>query len=185
MLVICEFGSIVTAEWDGLSRYWMTVAYDQARLSRTAEASAVADLYERLISAWNATDAKAFAATLADEGVVIGFDGSELVGRIAVEREMTRIFADHRPARYVANVHSIEELADTITLLRAVVGMIPPGESELHPDRNAHQTVLARRRDEGWQIVLFQNTPAQFHGRPKLSERLMEELTHVARESGL
>jgi uncharacterized protein (TIGR02246 family) len=163
----------------------VTVAYDQTRRPRTAEVSAVADVYERLISAWNATDAKAFAATLAEDGVVIGFDGSELVGRAAVEREMTRIFADHRPARYVANVHSIEPLADTIALLRAVVGMIPSGGAELHPDRNAHQTVLARRRDENWQIVLFQNTPAQFHGRPELSERLMEELTHVARASGL
>jgi uncharacterized protein (TIGR02246 family) len=66
-------------------------------------------------------------------------------------------------------------------LLRAVVGMIPPGAGELDPARNAHQTVVAEERDGRWRIVLFQNTPAQFHGRPDLAEQLTEELREAAR----
>jgi uncharacterized protein (TIGR02246 family) len=74
-------------------------------------------------------------------------------------------------------------LSAEVALLRAVVGMIPPGRSELEPARNAHQTVVAAKRDGQWRIVLFQNTPAQFHGRPDLVERLTQELrqaTHPA-----
>jgi len=58
------------------------------------------------------------------------------------------IFADHTPAQYVAKVRSIELLTPTVALLRAVVGMIPPGESDLNPERNAHQTLLARKDGE-------------------------------------
>jgi uncharacterized protein (TIGR02246 family) len=159
----------------------MTVAYEAAQRPSGAAEAAVAALYEQLIAGWNATDAGQFAAPLADDGVVIGFDGSEEIGRAVVEKEMARIFADHTPARYVAKVRSIELLADNVALLRAVVGMIPPRESGLHPERNAHQTVIANRDGQGWQIVLFQNTPAQFHGQPELAKQLTEELTHVAR----
>jgi hypothetical protein len=31
-----------------------------------------------------------------------------------------------------------------------------------------------------WRIVLFQNTPAQFHGRPSLVEEMTRELQAVA-----
>jgi uncharacterized protein (TIGR02246 family) len=159
----------------------VSVAYERARSSTAPAAeAAVAALYEAVISGWNAADAASFAAPFAGDGAVIGFDGSEQLGRDAVARELARIFADHRPARYVAKVRSIDLLSDDVALLRAVAGMIPPDGDELHPDRNAQQTLVAARSGERWQIVLFQNTPAQFHGRPDLAERLTEELKRVA-----
>jgi hypothetical protein len=54
----------------------------------------------------------------------------------------------------------------------------------LNPAANAVQTMVAERDGGGWRIVLFQNTPAQFHGRPELAERLTAELQRVV-ESGL
>jgi len=68
-------------------------------------------------------------------------------------------------------------------VLRAVVGMIPSGGSDIEPARNAHQTLVAAKQDGEWRIVLFQNTPAQFHGRPDLAERLTRELRQVSRAS--
>jgi hypothetical protein len=38
-------------------------------------------------------------------------------------------------------------LSPDVVLLRAVVGMIPPGQSDLNPDANAVQTLVAARRD--------------------------------------
>ncbi len=35
---------------------------------------------------------------------------------------------------------------------------------------------MAVRRDSAWRIALFQNTPAQLHGRPDLANALTEEL---------
>jgi uncharacterized protein (TIGR02246 family) len=137
---------------------------------------AVAQLYEAVISGWNEHDGGAFAAPFAVDGTVIGFDGSESDGRDAIASEMTQIFADHETAPYVAKLKSVLLLSPEVALLRAVVGMIPPGKAELEPSRNAHQTVIAVKRDGEWSILLFQNTPAQFHGRPELVERLTQEL---------
>lgn len=57
--------------------------------------------------------------------------------------------------------------------------MVPPGGADLNPDVNTHHTLLAERNDREWLIALFQNTPAQFHGRPELRERMTEELCEL------
>ena len=44
---------------------------------------------------------------------------------------------------------------------------------------NAHQTLVAVKHDGLWRIQLFQNTPAQFHGRPELVQHMTEELRQV------
>ena len=134
------------------------------------------ELYRRIIDAWNAGDADAFAAAFLDDGEVVGFDGSQLAGRAAIAAELGRIFADHPTGRYVAKVRSVRSLAPDVALLRAVAGMVPAGQSDLKPELNAVQALLAIRRDAEWRAVLFQNTPAQFHGRPDLVEALTAEL---------
>jgi uncharacterized protein (TIGR02246 family) len=139
----------------------------------------VVRLYETLLNAWNRQDGDAMAATFADDGEMIGFDGSQVGGRSEIASEMSRIFADHETATFVWKVRSARPLAPGLGLLRAVAGMVPPGQSDINPDVNTHHTVLASRSDDGWRIVLFQNTPAQFHGRPELKERLTEELRRL------
>ncbi len=57
--------------------------------------------------------------------------------------------------------------------------MVPPGGGRLMPDRHAVQTAVAHRDGDGWSIALFQNTPAQFHGRPELAEALTTELEEL------
>ena len=57
--------------------------------------------------------------------------------------------------------------------------MIPPGQDEVNPKTNALQTLVAR----AGRIVLFQYTPAQYHGRPELVERHTAEI-EFQRQSG-
>jgi len=57
--------------------------------------------------------------------------------------------------------------------------MVPPGQVDLNPAVNAHQTVVVAKRDGIWRIELLQTTPAQFHGRPDLVQRMTEELRQV------
>ncbi len=64
-------------------------------------------------------------------------------------------------------------------LLHAVAGMVAPGGSELMPERNTIQTLVAGRADDGWSVALFQSTPAQFHGRPNLTAQLTAELSEL------
>jgi uncharacterized protein (TIGR02246 family) len=138
--------------------------------------SEVEGLYRQIIDGWNGHDGGAFAAPFADDGEMIGFDGSHEQGRAAIAKSLNAIFADHETAPYVVKVEEVRELGDGVALLRAAAGMIPPGKSELEPSRNTWQTVVAERRDGVWKVVLFQNTPAQFHGRPEEVERFTAEL---------
>jgi uncharacterized protein (TIGR02246 family) len=140
---------------------------------------AATSLYRRLIDGWNAHDAEAMAAPVAPDGLMIGFDGSQIYGRDQIAAELGGIFADHETASYVTKVRSVKALAPDAAFLHAVAGMVPPGGSGLMPDRNAVQTLVALRRDDSWSVVLFQTTPAQFHGRPELAEELTAELTEL------
>jgi uncharacterized protein (TIGR02246 family) len=146
----------------------------------TAE-DAVTSLYQRLIAGWNAGDAEAMAAALAHDGLVIGFDGSQMIGREAVTTELGRIFAEHETAGYVTKIRLVRSMGSDAdaALLYAVAGMVPPGSEGVMVDRNAVQTVIAHRAGDGWSVVLFQTTPAQLHGRPELSEALTAELTEL------
>lgn len=139
----------------------------------------VTQLYQRLIDAWNRRSAADMAALFHDEGVSIGFDGSQMIGPAAIESELTRIFAEHPTAPYAVKVKAGLLLSPEVALLRAIAGMVPHGKTELDPKLNAIQSLVARKED-GWRVILFQNTPAQFHGRPELVEEMTAELEEVA-----
>jgi uncharacterized protein (TIGR02246 family) len=159
----------------------MSIDYEQSLdVAGRADPCAVAARYAELIDGWNARDGNRFAAPFVEDATVLGFDGSEMRGRDTIASEMRRIFEDHETAAYVAKVRAVQLLSPNVAVLRAVVGMIPAGRSELEPDKNAHQTIVAARQDDDWRVVLLQNTPAQFHGRPDLVEQLTAELRQVA-----
>ena len=137
----------------------------------------VRDLYFKLLDEWNRRDASAMAALFSPVGGQVGFDGSTANGPRAIEDHLRPIFSDHPTARFVGKVREVRIIAENAALLRAVAGMVPPGEGHIMPERNAIQTLVASRSDEGrWTIEMFQNTPATFHGRPDESRRLSEEL---------
>jgi uncharacterized protein (TIGR02246 family) len=107
---------------------------------------------------------------------VIGFDGSQMSGATEVEKELERIFSHHPTAAYVTIEKELRFLSADVALLRTVAGMVPPGASDIKPEVNSIQTMIATRNEGGWRIALFQNTPAAFHGRPELTQQLTDEL---------
>jgi uncharacterized protein (TIGR02246 family) len=135
----------------------------------------IRDLYTQLLCAWNDRDATAYAALFSADGALVGFDGAQVSGAEVVDH-LGPIFTDHPTAAYVAKVREIRPLDTNVIMLRAIVGMIPPGADRLKAETNAVQTLIAQRSDGEWRIVLFQNTPAQYHGRPDLTERHTAEL---------
>jgi uncharacterized protein (TIGR02246 family) len=140
----------------------------------------VRTLYDNLITAWNDHDGRAMAATFAEDGVIIGFDGSVSSGSQAIGSEMANIFADHETGRYAVKVTSVRELGQHAVILRAIAGLVPPGRTAINPETNSHQSVVAEMQHGQWRIVLLQNTPAHFHGRPSLVEEMTRELQAVA-----
>lgn len=148
----------------------------QTNTSETSGDAPIAALYRQLLDSWNRRDASAFAALFDDEGQSIGFDGSPMSGRDEIAATLGQIFADHVTATYVSKIRGVRFVAPSVALLRAVVGMVPPGQSDINPAVNAMQTMVAVQHAGEWRIALLQNTPAQFHGRPEMAEALTREL---------
>jgi uncharacterized protein (TIGR02246 family) len=138
-------------------------------------------LYGRILAAWNQRNAAAMAACFAEDGNMIGFDGSQVDTRAAIEDHLRPIFADHPTAAYVAKVREVRRLDSEVVILRAVAGMVPPGSDDLKPDRNTIHTLVAVRHGDDWRAALFQSTPAAWHGRPQDSAALTEELRAILR----
>jgi uncharacterized protein (TIGR02246 family) len=149
-------------------------------MMRIMSENEVTALYEKLIAGWNAHDGEAMAAPFAADGVIIGFDGSMSTGKQTIGAEMASIFANHETGRYAVKVQSVRTLGPEAVILRAIAGLVPPGQGAINAEINSHQTVVAESQDGQWRIVLFQNTPAQFHGRPELVEDMTRELQAVA-----
>ena len=102
-------------------------------------------------------------------------------GRPEIVETLQAIFKDHRTAAYIAKVREVRGLGANVVLLRAVVGMTSPGSTELNPAVNAIQSVVLTGQGTSLRVALLHNTPAAFHGRPELAERLTRELTDVLR----
>ncbi|MFD0694015.1 SgcJ/EcaC family oxidoreductase [Paenibacillus sp. GCM10027628] len=147
--------------------------------SSTNEDNEVRSLYHELLSTWNKRDAGAMAGTFAEEGELIGFDGSQVAGRAAIEEHLSPIFDNHPTAPFYGKIRNVRFLAPDVAVLRAVAGMVPVGQSDINPKLNTLHTMIAVQQETGWRIMLFQNTPAQFHGRPELVEALTEELRQL------
>ena len=137
----------------------------------------IAGLYQELLQAWNDRDAAAYAALFAPDANVTGFDGSQMDGPAEIESQLSQIFAHHQTAPYVSKVREVRLLSPDVALLRAVAGMTKDGQ--INAAVNAIQTLVAQKLDGQWRIALFQNTPAQFHGRPELGEALTKELSEM------
>jgi uncharacterized protein (TIGR02246 family) len=140
------------------------------------EQAEVRRLYQAWLDRWNRRSAREMAELLAGNGSVVGFDGSQMHGRDDVAQTLGRIFQDHVTSAYVGIVREVQLLSPGVALLRAVVGMVPPGQAEINPAVNAIQSLVGVQEEGQWRIALFQNTPAAFHGRPDLAARLTEEL---------
>lgn len=139
-------------------------------------------LYTQLLDAWDQMDARAYSDCFVEEGEMIGFDGSFARGKETIFAHLDGIFQHHQPLKYQAIVKEVTLLNETTALLRAITTMIRKDQS-LNTDANAHQVLVAVKINNEWKIQLFQNTPAQFHGRPELVEEMTQELLQAFKKN--
>lgn len=151
--------------------------------NETRDDGQVQQLYEAVLDAWNRRNADDFGALFAEHGGVVGFDGSQVTGANNVAAHLAPIFNNHPTPAYIAKVEEIRMVAPGVAILRAVSGLLPPGQNDIVPALNAIQTLVAAKHDDFWQVEMFQNTPAQFHGHPELAEHLTATLREALRES--
>ncbi len=145
----------------------------------SSDEAAVRALYQRMLDGWNQRNADAMAALCTENSEMIGFDGSQLIGRAEIASTLRDIFANHPTPPYLNIIRNVRFLGADVAILRAIVGMVPPGQSDIEPALNSVQTLVAARHDGAWHIALFQNTPAQLHGRPEEVRQMTEELQQL------
>ena len=139
----------------------------------------IENLHKELLTCWNKQNAEGMASLFLENANMVGFDGSEINGKTQIETELKNVFAHHKTASYVWKIKEVRLLSSDVALLRAIVGMIPPDKKEINPATNAIQSMIATNQNGIWKISLFQNTPAQFHGRPELVEQMTKELSEL------
>jgi uncharacterized protein (TIGR02246 family) len=155
---------------------------EEGGVSTSTLAADATRLYFALLAAWNRQDASAMAALFAEDGSLVGFDGSAIDSRAAIAAHLAPIFAQHPTPLFVGVVRETRVLADdAVLMVRAVAGMWPRGAADLQPDLNAVQTMVAARVTGDWRVQMFQNTPAAWHGREKEREALSAELRALGR----
>ncbi|OJF84235.1 hypothetical protein NS14008_11940 [Nocardia seriolae] len=131
--------------------------------------SATRNLYAELLDAWNRHSADDFASGFADDAMLVAIDGYQVPGADLVEH-MRLVFLEHPAAHCVGHVFQARPVGSGAVLLQALAGIVPAGETQVHPAWNTVHTLLTERRDGTWQIVLFQNAPAHYHGRPETAD---------------
>ncbi len=140
-------------------------------------------LYQSLLQQWNKRQASGMAGLFASNGILIGFDGSQLNGQREIYIVLDEIFSNFPTAAYISIVKEIRVLSDSSVVLTAVVGMVAEGHSDISPEVNAVQSMTAMLEDGKWRVALLQSTPAAFHGRPEMAEQLSADLRHVLQSS--
>jgi uncharacterized protein (TIGR02246 family) len=141
----------------------------------------VQTIYQQLLDAWNNRHARGMADLFTEDGESIGFDGSQSKGKEEIYSHLKPIFDHHPTARFISKVKDVRFLSADIAILRAIAGMVPPQQTNINPKVNTHHTLVVVKKEEDWRIQLFQNTPAQFHGRPELVEQMTVELSQLVK----
>lgn len=137
----------------------------------------IRSLYAQFVDGWNRRSGAAVAATFADDGDIVGYDGTHHHGRLAIAADLRQIFTSHETASYVGVIRSVRPIAPGVALLMAQAGMIPPGRGDIDPRFHTLHTVVAVDEGAGrWRISLLQATPAAWHQHPEAREALSEEL---------
>src|SRR5512132_2028905 len=85
----------------------------------SADEQEVRALYQQVLERWNARNAEGMAALFAEDGNVVGFDGSQIDGRVEIAASMGQIFASHMTAAYVGIIREVRFLTPQAALLRA------------------------------------------------------------------
>jgi uncharacterized protein (TIGR02246 family) len=121
--------------------------------------SAVRECYERLMDGWNIGSAQAFADTFAEDGQLVGFDGTHLEGCAAIAAFQRPLFEKWlKGTRLVGKVKNVKILTPDLALVHAIGGTVMRGHAKADPARDSIQTLVMTKREGSWQVLAFQNT---------------------------
>lgn len=121
--------------------------------------AAVAAVPGRVVAAWAAHDAKAFAEVFTPDGTMI-LPGVFEQGQEAIAAFMTEAFAGPLKGTRVTGTPVDLRFADAESgVLITRGGILAPGQSEPSPERAVHGSWVVIKRGGAWHLAAYQNTP--------------------------
>jgi len=124
-----------------------------------ADKAAVAGLPGRIIAAWTAQDAQAFAEVFTEDGTMI-LPGLYKKGRAEIAAYMTGAFAGpYRGTQVTGQPIDLRFLGADAALVITEGGVVAAGETELAGGASIRATWVAARQDGEWLLVAYQNSP--------------------------
>jgi uncharacterized protein (TIGR02246 family) len=127
--------------------------------ARADDEDQVRALVEELEQGWNEGDGARFAAAFTEDGDLVGFDGTFLRGRKAIEQFQQQLLDRWmRGTRLAGRVVDVRFVGPDMAVVHVVGGTIMRRKDRPARARDSIQTLTAVRTGEGWRITAFQNT---------------------------
>ncbi|MCX6462092.1 MAG: SgcJ/EcaC family oxidoreductase [Pseudonocardiales bacterium] len=128
-----------------------------------ARTIAVSALPARIIAAWTAHDADAFAAVFHADATMI-LPGAYAKGREAIREYMAGAFAgQYRGSQVTGQPISLEFFGEDTAVLVSQGGVMAAGQNKVSPAGAVRATWVATRDADGtWRLAAYQNSP--LHG---------------------
>lgn len=141
---------------DSVQKHSMTEPASSST-STPADEIAIRSLYQQLMDGWNKGSGEAFAAPFAEDGDLVGFDGTHLNGRQNIISFHQQLFDNYvKGSRLVGKVRNVRFLTHDIAVMHVVGGTIMADQTDIEPERNSVQTLVATKDSKGeWRLPHF------------------------------
>ncbi len=121
--------------------------------------AAIATLPQRIIAAWGAHDAKAFASVFTEDATMI-ITGAHRKGRGQIREYMAGGFAGpYRGTQVVGTPFEMRLLGPGVVLMLSEGGVRGASEADVSPENAVRASWLAVKQNGEWLLAAYQNTP--------------------------
>lgn len=128
--------------------------------SRQADEAAIHAVLAGIYQAWERGDADGFVADYTEEASAI-LPGSCRRSREEIRQTMAGSFASYLKGSTTTNrIDQIRFLGADAAIVVSETGILFGGETEVPADRIVNATWVLERRDSGWRVAAYHNSPA-------------------------
>lgn len=131
----------------------------RAATPSAADKAAVAGVPRRIVEAWAAYDADAFANVFVADGIMI-LPGLYRKGRADIRAYMKDGFAGpYQGTQVTGEPLDVKFLSRDSAVIVTEGGVLAPGEKTVAPERAVRASWVVVKRDGEWSLAVYQNGP--------------------------
>lgn len=122
-----------------------------------AEQAAIAAVSQRVVAAWAAHDADAFAGVFVEDGTMV-MPGLYLKGRDKIRDYMANAFAaQYKGTQVTGKPLGFKFLSDSSCVLLTEGGVLHPGENKPTKERAIRASWIVMKEDGRWMLAVYHN----------------------------